>query len=82
MRAIPAVALTAPDEGLLEALLVKLAADRQLEFDDALVRFLMNRIERSFAGARAAVAALDQEAMRQKRPVTRALAAEIFRESA
>ena len=82
LRAIPAVALTAPDEGLLQALLVKLAADRQLEFDDALVRFLMNRIERSFAGARAAVAALDQEAMRQKRPVTRALAAEIFRESA
>ena len=38
------------------------------------------RIERSFAGARAAVALLDTEAMRQHRPVTRALAAELFRD--
>jgi chromosomal replication initiation ATPase DnaA len=79
LRAIPCVALTAPDDKLLRTLIVKLAADRQLEFDDTLVRYLVTRIERSFAGARAAVAALDQEAMRQQRPVTRALATELFR---
>jgi chromosomal replication initiation ATPase DnaA len=82
LRAVPAVAVTAPDDGLLRSLIVKLAADRQLEFDDNLVRYLLNRIERSFAGTRSAVIALDQEAMRQKRPVTRALAAEIFRDGA
>jgi chromosomal replication initiation ATPase DnaA len=80
LRAIPSVTLAAPDDALLRALIVKLAADRQLTADDALVSFLVNRIERSFAGARAAVARLDEEAMRQHRPLTRALAAEVFRE--
>ena len=80
LRAVPSVTLAAPDDALLRALIVKLAADRQLTVDDALVSFLANRIERSFAGARAAVARLDEEAMRQHRPLTRALAAEVFRE--
>jgi chromosomal replication initiation ATPase DnaA len=80
LRALPAVGVTAPDDFLLRALIVKLAADRQLDLDGSLVRYLTERIERSFAGARAAVARLDQEAMRQQRPVTRALAAELFRD--
>ncbi len=80
LRAVPSVTLTAPDDALLRSLIAKLGADRQLTLDDALVTFLVNRIERSFAGARAAVARLDEESMRQHRPVTRALAAELFRE--
>ena len=80
LRALPSVALAAPDDALLRALIVKLAADRQLAVDEAVVNYLANRIERSFAGARAAVERLDQEAMRQHRPVTRALAAEVFRD--
>jgi chromosomal replication initiation ATPase DnaA len=59
--------------------MVKLAADRQIGMDETLVNYLANRIERSFAAARAAVHRLDEEAMRQHRPVTRALAAELFR---
>ncbi|MBV9347402.1 MAG: chromosomal replication initiator DnaA [Pseudolabrys sp.] len=82
LRALPAVAMAPPEEKLLRTLIVKLAADRQLMFDGSLVSFLVSRIERSFAGAREAVNRLDQEAMRQKRPVTRALAAELFRPSA
>ena len=80
LRAVPSVTLAAPDDALLRALIVKLGADRQLTLDEALVSFLIRRIERSFAGARSAVARLDEEGMRQHRPVTRALAAEIFRE--
>jgi chromosomal replication initiation ATPase DnaA len=79
LRAVPAVTLSAPDDALLRALIVKLAADRQLSVDETLVTYLANRIERSFAAARAAVTRLDEEAMRQHRPVTRALAAELFR---
>jgi chromosomal replication initiation ATPase DnaA len=79
LRAVPAVALAPPDDTLLRALIVKLASDRQLSVDEALVKYLANRIERSFAAARAAIARLDEEAMRQQRPVTRALAAELFR---
>jgi len=79
LRAVPSVALVPPDEALLRSLLVKIAADRQLMFDEPLVNYLINRIERSFAAAHAAVRRLDDEAMRQHRPVTRALAAELFR---
>ncbi len=79
LRALPMVALTPPDDVLLRALIVKLAADRQIAMDEALVNYLANRIERSFAAAHAAVVRLDEEAMRQQRPVTRALAAELFR---
>lgn len=79
LRAAPVVALAAPDEALLRSLIVKLAADRQLTADEPLVNYLVNRIERSCAAARAAVARLDEEALRRQRPVTRALAAELFR---
>ena len=43
---------------------------------------LVNRIERSFTAAKSAIAQLDREALRQKRPVSRALAAELFRNDA
>jgi len=79
LRAAPIVTVTAPDDTLLRSLLVKLAADRQLSLDQSLVNYLANRIERSFAAAKAAVQKLDAEAMRQHRPVTRALAAEVLR---
>jgi chromosomal replication initiation ATPase DnaA len=79
LRALPVVTLEPPDDDLLRALIVKLAADRQIAVDRPLVNYLVNRIERSFAAARAAVARLDQEALRRHRPVTRALAAELFR---
>jgi chromosomal replication initiation ATPase DnaA len=79
LRALPVVTVAAPDERLLRALMLKLAADRQIELDDTLVNFLLTRIERSFVGVQDAVALLDREAMRQKRPVTRALAAALFR---
>jgi chromosomal replication initiation ATPase DnaA len=80
LRALPVVALTAPDDALLRAVIVKLFADRQLAVDENLVAYLATRIERSFAAARSAVDALDREALRLKRPVTRALAGELFRE--
>jgi chromosomal replication initiation ATPase DnaA len=80
LRALPVVALTAPDDALLRAVIVKLFADRQLAVDESLVGFLANRIERSFGAARSAVSALDREALRLHRPVNRVLAGELFRE--
>jgi len=80
LRALPIATLQSPDDAMLRALIIKLAADRQLTLDESVVAFLSTRIERSFAAARAAVITLDNEALRQKRPATRALAAELFRE--
>jgi chromosomal replication initiation ATPase DnaA len=80
LRAIPVVTLSAPDDRLLRAVIVKLFADRQLAVDENLIAYLVARMERSFPAARAAVDQLDREAMRQKRPVNRALAAELYRD--
>jgi chromosomal replication initiation ATPase DnaA len=80
LKALPVVAMSAPDDALLRALLVKLFADRQLNVDESLISYVATRIERSFAAARAVVVQLDQEAMQLKRPLTRALAAELLRE--
>ena len=79
LRALPLVVIGPPDEELLRAVLVKLFNDRQLAVDESLIGYVALRIERSFAAARAAVMRLDEEAMRRKRPLTRAFAAEILR---
>ena len=78
LRALPVVTLSAPDDVLLRGVIVKLprppARCRRepgrlpRQADRALLRRSARRGER-----------LDQEAMRQQRPVTRALAAELFR---
>jgi len=51
----------------------------QLAVDETVIGYVALRIERSFAAAQAVVAHLDDEAMRHKRPLTRAFAAEILR---
>jgi len=79
LRALPVITLRTPDDAMLRAVIVKLAADRQLMLGDSVVGYLSTHIERSFAAARAAVIALDNEALRRRRPPTRELAAEIFR---
>ena len=81
LRAIPTTMLQAPDDAMLRGVIVKLAADRQLILDDGVVSYIASRIERSFAAARTAVITLDKEALRQGRPPSRALAAELFREA-
>ena len=79
LRAVPVVSLSPPDDHLFRALIVKFCADRQLTVDEAVVGYLANRIERSYAAARQTVELLDTEALRLGRPVTRALAAELLR---
>jgi chromosomal replication initiation ATPase DnaA len=81
LRAAPTVSLLAPDDVLFRALIVKFCADRQLAVDETVVGYLASRIERSYAGIRQAVELLDAEALRLGRPVTRALAAELFRDA-
>ncbi|MDD9722923.1 DnaA/Hda family protein [Sulfitobacter sp. PR48] len=78
MRGATAVALEAPDDMLLTALLVKLLADRQLTPKPDLVPYLLSRMDRSFAAAIALVQRLDAASLAQKRPLTRQLAAQVL----
>lgn len=74
LRAMATVEIAPPDDALLAAVLVKLFADRQLRVDHGLIGYLLPRIERSFAAAKAVVAALDAASLQRGCPVTVALA--------
>lgn len=76
LRTAPVVGIDTPDDALLAALLVKLFDDRQLRVDEAVVLYLVQRMERSFAEARRVVAALDDLALRTRRRIGIALARE------
>jgi len=78
LLAAPAVAISAPDDGLIAAMLVKLFADRQIAVSEDVVRFVLPRLERSFAAVRAFVAALDRVALSDRRRVTVPLARQIL----
>lgn len=79
LRLMPVVRLGAPDDHLLAAVAVKLFADRQIIPDEALISYLMARVERSYAAIGELIAELDREALARKRPLTRALASELLR---
>ncbi len=74
MAAVTAVALGRPDEALLEAVLVKLFADRQLTPAPGAIAALVRRMDRDLGLARRLAAAIDAEALASGRAVTRPLA--------
>ncbi|MSO85748.1 MAG: DNA replication protein [Rhodospirillales bacterium] len=78
VRAAASVAIGAPDEALIGAILVKLFADRQVRVDPAVVSFLVMRMERSFEAARRLVSAMDAAALAERRPITVPLAAQVL----
>jgi len=80
LSGMQAVALGEPDDALIEAVLVKLFADRQLPVGVDVVRFLVARIERSFAAARSVVAAIDRAALAKRRQITVPLARAVLQE--
>ena len=81
LRALPSVAIAAPDDESLAAILVKLFADRQLRVHQSVIEWLTARIERSFNGARKAVAALDAASLEKRREITVALARDVLNEN-
>lgn len=78
LNALPAVAIGPPDDVLIRAVLIKLFADRQLQPGAVLVEFLAMRIERSFAAAAEAVAALDRASLAEGRRLTLGLARRVL----
>lgn len=78
MQASTLVRLSPPDDALLSAALIKLFADRQLNPPAALIPYLAARMPRSLDAARVIVAALDAQALSQKRPISRTMAAALL----
>ncbi len=78
MQATTPARINAPDDALLQAVVMKLFADRQIMPPPGVVAYLVPRIERSFAGAQRIVAALDAAALADKRPITVRLASRLL----
>lgn len=78
LLALSAVAVGAPDDALLAAVLIKLFADRGVAVGDDVISFLIARMERSFAAAGRLAEALDWAALAERRPVTQALARRVL----
>lgn len=76
LRAITAVEIGPPEDSLLDALLRRLAADRQLDLPPSLQEWLRRRLPRSPATLREAVARLDRAALAAGGKISRSLAAE------
>lgn len=74
LRGAAAVELSAPDDDLLGALLIKLLADRQLMAPPDVVAYCIARCERSFAAVRRLAMELDQAALAARREITVPLA--------
>lgn len=67
IAALPVARLTPPDDALLEAVLAKLFSDRQLRVTPDVTRYLLARMERSFAAAAGLVDTLDRAALERRR---------------
>ena len=80
LAAAPAVAIGAPNDALIGAVLAKLFFDRQLRVGEEVVSFLLARMERSLDAARRIVAALDAAALTGHRNITIPLARRVLNE--
>ena len=75
LKAAQVVELQEPDEFLLQAVIMKLFADRQLMVDEKVISYCTMRMERSLEAAGRLVEAMDEEALARKSGITKAVAA-------
>lgn len=78
LRAVPEVALGAPDDALLRRVMFDAFARRQLAVDAAVVDFLIARMERTLHEAVEWPARLDHEGLARQRGPTRPLASRLI----
>ena len=78
LASVPAVAVQAPDDTLLAAVLAKHFADRQVDVAPEVIAYLVKQIERSFTAAETMARRLDREAMARRAPITIRLARDVL----
>ena len=78
LNAMPVAELAPPDDLVLEGLLKLFFRERNITPSDDLIPYLLRRIERSSVSAREIVDRLDEAAVADHRPVSRALARQFF----
>ena len=82
LNALPVAEIAAPDDALLQTVLERLFMDRHIRPEGDLYPYLLARMERSVSAARRLVARMDDVAAARSRPINKALARDLFGESA
>ncbi|MBT7769548.1 MAG: DNA replication protein [Rhodospirillales bacterium] len=80
LNAAASIAIGAPDDTLITALLVKQFADRQLSVDASLIAYLIPRMERSFDAVQRLVDAADKAALAGQQKITKPLLGRVLRD--
>ena len=80
LRLTTPVEIYEPDDELLRSVLVKLFADRQLSPDPNVIEFILMRMERSIGAALEIVQAIDEQALAQRRTITRPFVAAVLKD--
>lgn len=62
-----------PDDALLSALIVKQFADRQMTVNQDVLSYMLARMERTFAGVRGLIQAIDALSLAEKRAISKPL---------
>ena len=78
LNALPVALLGEPNDEVLDGVMRRLFRERHIEPAHDLLVYLRHRIERSEPAARAFIARLDAQALRRRKPVTRALARDLL----
>jgi chromosomal replication initiation ATPase DnaA len=77
-QSLIALAMWAPDDALLSALVMKHFADRQLAAPDSVVRRILTHVERTPEAVAAFIARADEKALAEKRAITERLVIELI----
>ena len=70
LKALPCVQIEPPGDGLMQAVLIKQFADRQLSVAPEVIAYLLKNMERSFAALSRVVQRADELSLEKKRAVT------------
>ncbi|MEK9670939.1 MAG: DnaA/Hda family protein [Rhodospirillaceae bacterium] len=73
-----AVEITAPDDALIAALIVKLFSDRQVRVDEDVVAYMTQRMGRTYQAVSDLVGRIDRAALAEKRRITVPLARDVM----
>lgn len=70
LRAAPCASIESPDDTLLQSIIVKMFADRQLSIGEDVLKYIIPRMERSFISASDIVAKSDALALSKQRAIS------------
>ena len=79
LLALPNVKISLPTDEILEGLIIKLLKDYGLLVDEKLVKYMINRIERSYEGVNFFIKELNQASLERKKKISIALIKEVLR---